>query len=43
MTEGLLRSIATGRFEVFGTGSKPTFVNAFAIRVLHDEGIDIAR
>ena len=42
MAEGLLRSIAADRFEVFSAGSDPTFVNPFAIRVLRDQGIDIS-
>ena len=42
MAEGLLRSIAGDRFEVFSAGSEPTFVNPFAIRVLRDQGIDIS-
>ena len=42
MAEGLLRSIAADRFEVFSAGSEPTSVNPFAIRVLRDVGIDIA-
>jgi arsenate reductase (thioredoxin) len=42
MAEGLLRSIAADRFEVFSAGSEPTFVNPFAIRVLRDQGIDIS-
>ena len=43
MAEGLLRSIAADRFEVFRAGSEPTFVNPFAIRVLRDQGIDISQ
>jgi arsenate reductase len=43
MAEGLLRSIAANRFEVFSAGSEPTSVNPFAIRVLRDDGIDISK
>lgn len=42
IAEGLLRTMAGDRFEVFSAGSEPTFVNPFAIRVLRDEGIDIS-
>ena len=43
MAEGLLRALGGDRFDVFSAGSEPTSVNPFAIRVLRDAGIDIAR
>ena len=42
MAEGLLRSIARDRFEVFSAGSEPTSVNPFAVEALRDQGIDIS-
>src|ERR1043165_7826963 len=42
MAEGLLRSMAGGRFLVYSAGNRPSTVNPFAIRVMHEHGIDIS-
>lgn len=42
MAEGLLRARAGDRFEVFSAGSKPSFVNPYAIRAMSQRGIDIS-
>ncbi len=42
LAEGLLRSLAGDRFEVYSAGSDPTQPHPFAIRVLQDEGIDVS-
>ncbi|MCC6802147.1 MAG: arsenate reductase ArsC [Anaerolineae bacterium] len=42
MAEGLLRHLAGERFEVFSAGSKPSVVNPYAIRAMHERGIDIS-
>ncbi len=42
LAEGLLRSMAGDRFEVYSAGSDPTRPHPFALRVLQDEGIDIS-
>ena len=41
MAEGLLRSLAAERFEVFSAGSKPSVVHPLAIAAMDDHGIDI--
>jgi len=41
MAEGLLRSIADGRVDVFSAGAKPSSVNPFAIQAMQKRGIDI--
>ena len=42
MAEGLLRSAAGDRFEVYSAGVKPTHVRAEAIAVMAEIGIDIS-
>ncbi len=42
LAEGLLRAMASDRFDVFSAGSEPTRPHPFALRVLQDEGIDIS-
>jgi arsenate reductase (thioredoxin) len=42
MAEGLLRSFAGDRFEVFSAGTKPSFVRPEAIAVMSELGIDLA-
>jgi len=42
MAEGLLRSIAGDRIDVFSAGSKPSRVNPFAIQAMKERGIDIS-
>jgi arsenate reductase len=42
MAEGLLRTLAGERFEVFSAGSKPSVVNPFAIVAMRARGIDIS-
>ncbi len=42
LAEGILRSMAGDRFEVFSAGSEPTRPNPLALRVLQDEGIDVS-
>jgi arsenate reductase len=41
MAEGILRSLAGDRFDVFSAGTKPSHVNPFAIEVMAEMGIDI--
>jgi arsenate reductase len=41
MAEGLLRSLAGDRVDVFSAGSKPSTVNPLAIQVMDEHGIDI--
>ena len=42
MAEGLLRSIAGDRFEVFSAGTKPVGLNPNAVAVMREMGIDIS-
>ena len=42
MAEGLLRSLAGDRFEVFSAGTKPASVRPEAIAVMSEIGIDIS-
>jgi arsenate reductase len=41
MAEGLLRTLADSKFEIFSAGSKPSIVNPLAIRAMDERGIDI--
>jgi arsenate reductase (thioredoxin) len=41
MAEGLLRTLAGDRFEVFSAGRKPSTVNPLAIAAMDARGIDI--
>lgn len=43
MAEGLLRSVAGGRFEVHSAGTRPGAVRPEAITVMGEIGIDISR
>lgn len=43
MAEGLLRSLAGERFDVFSAGTTATFVRPQAIKVMNELGIDISR
>lgn len=40
LAEGLLRKMAGDRFDVYSAGSEPSHISPYAVRVLHDEGID---
>ena len=42
MAEGLLRTLAGERVEVFSAGSKPSQVSPYAIRAMARRGIDIS-
>lgn len=42
MAEGLLRSMAGDRFEVFSAGTKPAGLNPNAVLALADVGVDIS-
>jgi len=42
MAEGWLRAIAGDQFEVFSAGVKPAGVNAMAIAVMREIGVDIS-
>ncbi len=42
MAEGLLRSVADDRFEVFSAGTHASFVRPQAITVMNELGIDIS-
>jgi arsenate reductase len=41
MAEGLLRALASHRFEVYSAGSKPSTVHPLAIAAMDERGIDI--
>jgi arsenate reductase (thioredoxin) len=43
MAEGLLRQMGGTQFEVFSAGTKPSGVNALAIEVMREVGIDISK
>jgi len=43
MAEGLLRDINSRQYEAFSAGVKPTTVNAKAIQVMREIGIDISK
>ncbi|HNT30364.1 MAG TPA: arsenate reductase ArsC [bacterium] len=43
MAEGMLRSLASDRFDVFSAGVNPTHVHPLAIRVMQEISIDISR
>ncbi|HQO79172.1 MAG TPA: arsenate reductase ArsC, partial [Thermodesulfobacteriota bacterium] len=40
MAEGMLRSLASDRFDVFSAGVNPTHVHPLAIRVMQEISID---
>jgi arsenate reductase len=42
MAEGLLRTLAGDRFEVYSAGSKPSAVNPYAIQAMRQRGINIS-
>lgn len=42
MAEGLLRSMAGGRFAVFSAGTKPSFVRPEAIVAMRELGVDLS-
>jgi arsenate reductase len=42
MAEGLLRDLASDRFEVFSAGTRPTVVNPLAIKVMAERGLDLS-
>lgn len=42
MAEGVLRHYGSDKFEVFSAGTKPSQVNANAIKVMNEVGIDIS-
>ncbi|MCA9730619.1 MAG: arsenate reductase ArsC [Deferribacteres bacterium] len=41
MAEGLLRFLASDRFDVYSAGTESTFVKPFAIEAMQKKGIDI--
>ena len=43
MAEGLLRHLASDRFDVFSAGLTPSAVNPYAIKVMAQIGIDISK
>lgn len=43
MAEGVVRSLAGDRFEVFSAGTEATRVRPLAIRAMAEQGIDISR
>ncbi len=43
MAEGLLRHLASDKFEVFSAGINPTSINPLAIKAMNEIGIDISR
>lgn len=42
MAEGLLRSLYGEKYEVFSAGTEPSRVNPYAVRAMHEIGIDIS-
>ena len=42
MAEGLLRDLASDRFEVFSAGTHPSQVNPLAIAAMEEKGIDLS-
>ena len=42
MAEGLLRSLAGDRYEVFSAGTEPGAVHPYAVRVMAEIGMDIS-
>jgi arsenate reductase len=42
MAEGLLRSLAGDRYEVFSAGTEPSTVHPYAVRVMAEIGMDIS-
>ena len=42
MAEGFLRSVAPDKFDAFSAGSEATALNAIAVRVMAEIGIDIS-
>jgi len=42
MAEGLLRSLAGDRYEVFSAGTEPGAVHPYAVRVMAEIGVDIS-
>lgn len=43
MAEGLLRHLASDRFEVYSAGTHPVGLNPGAIEAMHDIGVDISQ
>lgn len=43
LAEGLLRTMAGDRVQVFSAGSEPSSVNPFALQVLQERGIDASQ
>ena len=43
MAEGLLRTMAGGRYDVFSAGTRPQGVHPDAVRAMREIGIDIAQ
>ena len=43
MAEGLLRYLASDRFEVFSAGTEKTFVRPLAIKAMGEIGVDISQ
>jgi len=42
MAEGFLNSLYPDRYEAYSAGTEPTVVNAYAIKVMEEIGIDIS-
>ena len=42
MAEGLLRSLAGDKVQVFSAGTHPSTVNPMAVEAMHERGIDIS-
>ncbi len=43
MAEGLLRNLASGKFEVLSAGTRPAGLNPHAVAAMREIGIDISR
>ncbi len=43
MAEGMLRAMASGRYNVFSAGTRPQGVNPNAVHVMREVGIDISQ
>ncbi len=43
MAEGLLNALYRNKYKAYSTGTKPSFVNPYAVEVMAEIGIDISK